>query len=138
FGAQKMMLDMKGKVLEGSSLEKKDYSHMTQTSTRNLRIEFDKEVNPTKIVKLDYEITSITEYEGEDLGQGHSILKLNNISLSGSDVGNGWMIIQSGSELCDYLISSSYTYTPYNPDDCSVEMTDFKCAQNSGFNLTIK
>ncbi len=138
YGAQKMMLEMKGKILEGTATETVTYSKMNHIMNRKLRIEFDKEVNPSKIVDFDFEVTTKTEYEGEDIGQGHSIAKLSNILLSGSNVGNGWMISKSGSEICDLITSTSYTYTPYKPDDCSIELVTFKCAQNSDFSLTIK
>lgn len=138
-GASKINLKVSGKVLEGTSQEITTVSTMKITQNKKLRIEFDKEVNPTKIVSLDYELTSQTEYDGALVDQGHAISKLQNIVLKSKDkVGQGWIIEREGSEICDFHVSTAYTSTPAMSGGCSTELLEFRCESNSQFMLQIK
>ena len=108
-------------------------------TTKNVVLEFDKEVNPGKISLFSVEMINEVYYSGTLVGTQFNDVELRDIEITSSDkVGTSLQISRNGASICGYINSVDYNYTPEDDEGTSSVLTDHRCDTESYFTLTIK
>lgn len=135
FGSPKIKLTGKGKKYEGT-LQDNTSSYKT---TRNVILEYDKEINPTAISFLKIEMINEIYYGTELFGTQHNIIELNNIPITAKDkIGNQIMMDIQGKDICKYISKTSYDFKPAKSGECAIELTRHWCTDDSNMYIIIK
>lgn len=132
FGVHKITVNGKGKIYTGS----KNTTLSQGIRTDNLTIEFDKELNPTKILKIELESIFEIDYYGQKGTNTTNVILENISSGQGQAIGSYINLEIDGTQVCDYI--SDITQTGTYQDGSTTKLIDYKCKANTSFTLTIE
>ncbi len=135
FGSPKIKLAGQGKKFQGTLQE----NTTNYKITRNITIEFDKEINPTTITFLKIELINEIYFDSALHGTQHNVAELRNIPITPNDkVGTQIMINIHGSDVCKFITKTSYDFEPAQSGACAVELTKHWCTEASSMYINIK